>query len=457
VYPTDNNKGKEETDLHDELNRQELQIKALKSQYSVYDIEEKLLLDNGKLGGNNEGVSVSDIKEAADFYRARFYEIRQKKLDITEQIDGIQKKIRELYVRLNEITSMKQRSYSQIMITVECEKPLKGGFDISYYVPSAGWVPTYDFRVDDIDQPLSIVYNANVYQSTGEGWTNVNMKLSSNNPSLSGNKPELMTWYLGRRNPYQPEAVKHGQSALKGRVVDAKTGEAMPFANVVLEQNNQIVSGSVTDFDGQYNIKPIPSGSYTIKVSYIGYQSMQVNNVMMQADKVTFQDFQLQADNILLEAVVISEYKTPLIQKDQAMSVTKLSSQEITRMPGRSANSVGFFGEESYNASNGFWDRAQSNTDRSYSVSEEKEQGIVISNYISNSLKSNITNMEYVIDIPYTIPASGEDYTIRIKEVSLPVTYLYHAVPKVESGVFLTAEIVDWTQLNLLAGITTFM
>ena len=152
-----------------------------------------------------------------------------------------------------------------------------------------------------------------------------------------------------------------------------------------------------------------------------------------------------------LEAVVISDYKTPLIEKDQTMSVNKLSSQEIRRMPGRSLN-----GEVEYlsgvtSGYNDFWNRSQTDRQRNYSVHEDKEEGIVISNYISNSLKDNISNMEYVIDIPYTIPASGEDYLIRIKEVSLPVQYLYHAVPKVESGVFLSAEIADWTQLKLLA------
>ena len=73
-------------------------------------------------------------------------------------------------------------------------------------------------------------------------------------------------------------------------------------------------------------------------------------------------------------------------------------------------------------------------------------------NYISNTLKSNVSNLEYVIEIPYTIPSDGEDYSIKIKEVSLTVDYIYHAVPKLDNDVFLTAEIVGWTELNLLSG-----
>jgi hypothetical protein len=32
------------------------------------------------------------------------------------------------------------------------------------------------------------------------------------------------------------------------------------------------------------------------------------------------------------------------------------------------------------------------------------------------------------------------------------VDYVYHAIPKLDNDVFLTAEIVDWTNLNLLSG-----
>jgi len=53
-------------------------------------------------------------------------------------------------------------------------------------------------------------YKANVYQSTGEEWKNVRLKLSTANPTLGGLKPELYTWYL---DFYQPI-----ERSLQGRV-----------------------------------------------------------------------------------------------------------------------------------------------------------------------------------------------------------------------------------------------
>ena len=81
-----------------------------------------------------------------------------------------------------------------------------------------------------------------------------------------------------------------------------------------------------------------------------------------------------------------------------------------------------------------------------------KGDPIEATNYISNSLKTSITNLEYTIKIPYTIPSDGEDYSIKMKDVSVPAKYVYHAVPKLDEDAFLTAELTNWTALNLLPG-----
>jgi len=63
-------------------------------------------------------------------------------------------------------------------------------------VPDAGWSPAYDLRADDITSPVKLTYKANVYQSTGVNWDNVNVKLSTINPNRSNVKPVLAPWYV---------------------------------------------------------------------------------------------------------------------------------------------------------------------------------------------------------------------------------------------------------------------
>ena len=151
----------------------------------------------------------------------------------------------------------KRNTYSKVIITLDCLAAFNDELSISYYVSSAGWAPNYDFRVAEITEPyFNIVYNADVYQSSGENWDKVNLKLSTNDPSLSGESPELVPWVLGRPNPYKKEIIQKGAGALKGRVLDKENGEPLPFAKIMIKKNNEIIGGANSDFDGKYLIKP---------------------------------------------------------------------------------------------------------------------------------------------------------------------------------------------------------
>ncbi len=127
---------------------------------------------------------------------------------------------------------------------------------------------------------------------------------------------------------------------LSGVVKDAATGEPIPFANVSIEENGRIVTGGMTDFDGKYSIKPIPAGKYTVKASYVGFAALQYNNVQIPAGKITFQDFSLKPSAEILQEVEIKDYKVPLISKDATESGGTITSEDIAKMPGRSATAV---------------------------------------------------------------------------------------------------------------------
>lgn len=129
-----------------------------------------------------------------------------------------------------------------------------------------------------------------------------------------------------------------GTGTIKGTVNDKDAGETMPFANVVLELNGNMVTGAATDIDGNYTIKSVAPGKYDLTASYSGYQSVKIANIVVNADRITFQNFDLTAGQQLQEVQVIG-YKVPLIRKDGG-SETTVTSEEIAKMPGRTATSV---------------------------------------------------------------------------------------------------------------------
>ncbi len=127
---------------------------------------------------------------------------------------------------------------------------------------------------------------------------------------------------------------------LKGKVIDKDTKEEIPFANIIVLKDGNQVAGTSTDFDGSYTIKPIPAGKFTIKCSYVGYNTMEQSGVIINAEKITFLDLGLTSSNQQIDEVEVIEYKVPLVSKDQTQSGETMTSDQIEKMPGRSAAAV---------------------------------------------------------------------------------------------------------------------
>lgn len=73
-----------------------------------------------------------------------------------------------------------------------------------------------------------------------------------------------------------------------------------------------------------------------------------------------------------------------------------------------------------------------------------------ISNY--TTVQENQLNISFDIDIPYDILSNGKAHSVALKEINLPATYKYYAVPRAEKEAFLLAEISDYSKYNLLQG-----
>lgn len=73
-----------------------------------------------------------------------------------------------------------------------------------------------------------------------------------------------------------------------------------------------------------------------------------------------------------------------------------------------------------------------------------------VSNY--TTVAENQLNISFDIDIPYDILSNGKIHSVSLKEIKLPATYKFYAVPKVENEAFLLAEIADYSKYNLLRG-----
>jgi hypothetical protein len=124
-----------------------------------------------------------------------------------------------------------------------------------------------------------------------------------------------------------------GTGGIYGTVVDDK-GQPIPFANVAIMQSGQVVTGSTTDFDGNFKIKSLkPGNNYTVKASVVGFTAQERTGVQVKAEQNIELKFSM-TSGIKLEEVTVTAYVVPLIEKD-ASSKTTISGEDIQNMPSR--------------------------------------------------------------------------------------------------------------------------
>jgi len=127
---------------------------------------------------------------------------------------------------------------------------------------------------------------------------------------------------------------------LKGKVIDKATKEPMPFANIVVELGGAQKGGGTSDFEGNYMIKPIPPGTYDLRATYAGYNTVLVRGMVINADQIRFYDIEMESTAEQLPEIVVSDFAIPLINKDETVSGGQITEEEIKKMPNRSVNGV---------------------------------------------------------------------------------------------------------------------
>jgi uncharacterized protein (TIGR02231 family) len=68
------------------------------------------------------------------------------------------------------------------------------------------------------------------------------------------------------------------------------------------------------------------------------------------------------------------------------------------------------------------------------------------------SVENNLLRVEYDIALKYNIESDGRPRNVIIQSKSIPTTYTYSVVPKLDPDVFLMARITDWEDMNLVPG-----
>lgn len=396
--------------LQKDLEALEEKLRREKNKESVFKEEEEMLKKNQDLRGTNTGLKTADLKEALDFQRSRLTEVLDQQLAIQANIRQLNEDIVKNNRQRAALRESKDASSTDLLITVSSKENISGKLTLRYLVKNAGWFPSYELRVENISRPMELAYKANVYQQCGENWRNVKLSLSSGNPSENGQKPELSPWYLHTFGSMQAllqarnNALAAEQAQVSGRVTDIS---GKPVHGATVRIPNRTV-GTVTNENGEFTLQ-LPPGAKTLDVSFIGYGT---RHITINGEHLPIV---LQENPKALEDVIVVGYGR---QKK-----TKLTGALEGRLAGVAIRGTS-------------------------APAPQQREDIPL----DVSASFHATNVTFDIELPYTVLSDGKPYAVAIGQHTVPASYEYHAVPKLDAAAYLIAGVTGWEELNLLEG-----
>ncbi len=391
-------KSAELTDLEKRLEAIEDKINLENTYLSIIKDELSFLQENRDIGGKNEQVSVTNLQLASDFYSKKLTSLKMKEIERNKTLKTLYEQKNDLRNQINTLTSKKEYPTGEILVKVDAKQTKNYSMELTYLVGNAGWFPTYDIRAKNINEPVQLIYKANVKQDTKVDWSNVKLKFSSADPNVSGVAPELQTYFLNYNT--LPPTYKLTTNSVRGKVVDSNE-QPLPGAIVVVEGTT---IKTVTDLDGNYSIT-IPNNSSMLTFSFIGYNSktLPISNSVM--------NIALNESEMGLQEVVVTGYGSKKKVSEALQGrIAGLETKESVKI--RGTNSLA----------------------------------------IPTAQVENQTTVDFEINTPYTIKSDNKNYTVDMEFYDLPAFYQYYCVPKVDKDAFLIANIVDWEKYNLLEG-----
>ena len=127
------------------------------------------------------------------------------------------------------------------------------------------------------------------------------------------------------------------EGRIAGTIRDAETGEPLIGANVLVLGTSL---GAATDLNGQFEIPHVRPGEYTLRVTYIGYETQLITGVKVKPGETTTLEIQLKLAVLTAEEEIVVVGERPLVDVEQASSAFVVSREQIQVAPVREVTSI---------------------------------------------------------------------------------------------------------------------
>lgn len=103
--------------------------------------------------------------------------------------------------------------------------------------------------------------------------------------------------------------------SVTGKVIDQKTNEPLPYVTIVVKNNNAIVTGSITDDKGEFEVAKLAPQNYTVEIQFIGYKTIIKQVDLTESKKVELGTIIIAEDVQQLKGVEVVAEQSQMVQK----------------------------------------------------------------------------------------------------------------------------------------------
>jgi uncharacterized protein (TIGR02231 family) len=141
-------------------------------------------------------VSLDDTLKLIEFMGSKSTEYATAKEDLHDRQRQADKQIKALRAKLQQLKAPQSKESFDVRVSIEPSGAGEFELEVNYIVDRASWTPLYDLRVQSSRKMIQLSYLAQVTQTTGEDWENINLTLSTAKTGLGTLPPKLDPWYI---------------------------------------------------------------------------------------------------------------------------------------------------------------------------------------------------------------------------------------------------------------------
>ena len=126
----------------------------------------------------------------------------------------------------------------------------------------------------------------------------------------------LLNYITGLAQPVGTNEDSLHDGMIKGNVIEEKSNVPIEYANVVLYTTNDsvLVTGSISDKKGRFEINNIPDGNYYLVTTYIGYKPEVINSLRLSGTSKVIDagKIVLSQESTTLQKIEVTDEKDPV-------------------------------------------------------------------------------------------------------------------------------------------------